>query len=68
MSVPTFLTDELVPMYVSGEAFIGEKTYEVRDPHNPSVTMHSVSCVSEADVEKVIAVAEEALKTWKKVS
>jgi hypothetical protein len=62
------LTASPVPCYVGGQAYTGSGSYDVKDPHNPSQTLHSVSSVTLDDVPAVIAAAEKAFPAWKAVS
>ncbi|GAA5968104.1 hypothetical protein JCM3765_005851 [Sporobolomyces pararoseus] len=59
-----FLDQSPLPCYLEGKAFNGSSTYEVKDPHNPSKVLHKVSSITEADVPKVIEVAQKAQKSW----
>lgn len=62
------LSEGLVPCYVDGKEFIGKSTYTVVDPHNRQKVLHTVSCVTKEDVEKILEIAEKAIPAWKAVS
>ncbi|GAA5905731.1 aldehyde dehydrogenase [Sporobolomyces salmoneus] len=66
MSSFKFLDQSPLPCYLGGEAFTGSSSYEVKDPHNSSKVLHTVSSITEADVPKVIEVAHKAQKKWAK--
>ncbi|BGP19142.1 hypothetical protein JCM10213v2_007229 [Rhodosporidiobolus nylandii] len=55
----------LLPCYLAGKPFHGSSQFDVKDPHDPSRVIHSVSSITVADVEKVVSVAEAAGKKWK---
>lgn len=63
-----FLDQSPLPCYVGGKAWTGSSTYDVKDPHDTSKVLHKVSSITEADVPKVIEVADKAQKAWAKVS
>lgn len=62
------LKAEPLHCYVDGKPFAGSGSYEVRDPHTPSETLHKVSSITVDDVPKVLASADAAAKKWKRVS
>ncbi|GAA5841709.1 hypothetical protein JCM3766R1_005158 [Sporobolomyces carnicolor] len=61
-----FLDQSPLPCYVGGKAWTGSSTYDVKDPHDTSKVLHKVSSITEADVPKVIEVADKAQKAWAK--
>lgn len=44
------------------------KTYNLRDPHNPSETLFAVSSITTEDVPRVVQSAAKAQKLWQKSS
>ncbi|SCV68256.1 BQ2448_377 [Microbotryum intermedium] len=59
------LSQSPVPCYVNGEAFKGSGSYAVKDPHNPSETLHEVSSITIGDVPKVLEAASKSFKAWR---
>ncbi|CEQ41633.1 SPOSA6832_03370 [Sporobolomyces salmonicolor] len=56
-----------LPCFVNGEAWKGSASYEVKDPHNTSKVLHTVSSITVDDVPKVVETAAKAAKSWKNV-
>lgn len=63
-----FLHAAPLPGLLNGKPFHGSASYDVKDPHNPSKTLHQVSSITVQDVPAVIDVAQKAFKSWKNVS
>ncbi|GAA5820756.1 hypothetical protein JCM3770_005957 [Rhodotorula araucariae] len=60
------LNASTVPGYLNGEAWTGgSASYEVKDPHHPERTLHTVSSITKDDVAHVVDVAAKAFTTWK---
>ena len=62
------LKNDPLQCYVDGKPFSGSGSYQVRDPHTPSSTLHTVSSITADDVPKVLEIADAAAKKWKRVS
>ncbi|GAA5995902.1 aldehyde dehydrogenase [Rhodotorula paludigena] len=64
-----FLATSPVPGLLNGKPFTsGSGSYDVKDPHDSSKVIHSVSSITVDDVPKVVDVAHKAFKSWKKSS
>ncbi|GAA5939693.1 uncharacterized protein JCM15063_005261 [Sporobolomyces koalae] len=68
MSSFQFLDQKPLPCYVDGEAFTGGATFDVKDPHDTSTVLHTVSSITVQDVPKVVESAHRAQKSWAKTS
>ncbi|GAA5869010.1 hypothetical protein JCM1840_000442 [Sporobolomyces johnsonii] len=63
-----FLDQSPIPCFLNGEAWKGSASYEVRDPHNTSKVLHTVSSITVDDVPKVVETAAKAAKSWRNSS
>ncbi|GAA5837311.1 hypothetical protein JCM11251_004963 [Rhodosporidiobolus azoricus] len=63
-----FLDAQQIPCYLSGKPYTASSSYEVKDPHNPDKVLHTVSSITAQDVDKVVEVAAQAAKSWKRSS
>jgi len=70
MTFPNFLKQSPIPSVVNNQIFKASSTYDVinlADPRGKEI-LHSVSSVTEADVEKICQSASSAFPAWRATS
>ncbi|GAA6018938.1 hypothetical protein JCM10207_009207 [Rhodosporidiobolus poonsookiae] len=61
-------TAPALPCYLAGKPYRGSAQFDVKDPHDPTRTIHACSSITVQDVPHVVEVAQKAARSWKSSS